>query len=67
MLGDEGWHMIRNMAENGMRISDIARELNMNRKTVRKYAKSKFVPKYGRREGIEKDRSIQGLHKRENR
>ncbi|MEM0135204.1 MAG: helix-turn-helix domain-containing protein [Thermoplasmatales archaeon] len=34
MLGDEGWHMIRNMAENGMRISDIVRELNLTRKTV---------------------------------
>ncbi len=46
MLGDEGWHMIRSLKENGMRISDIARELNMDRKTVRKYARSKVVPKY---------------------
>ncbi|MEM0135570.1 MAG: hypothetical protein QXU18_10190 [Thermoplasmatales archaeon] len=54
MLGNEGWHMIRNTAENEMRISEIVRELNMNKKTVRKYAKSKFIPKYGKREKVSK-------------
>jgi len=46
---DERWHMIRNMAENGMKISEIAKELNMDRKTVKKYVKSRTVPRYGQR------------------
>ena len=46
MLKDEGWYMIKKMVENGMKISEIARELNMDRKTVKKYAKSRVVPKY---------------------
>jgi orotate phosphoribosyltransferase-like protein len=33
MLRDERWHMIRNMVENGMKISEIAKELNVDRKT----------------------------------
>ena len=37
--------MIRNMLENGMKISEIAKELNMDRKAVRKYAKSRTIPK----------------------
>ena len=41
--------MIRKMAENGMNISDIARELNMDRKTVKKYMNSRAVPKYKER------------------
>ncbi len=41
--------MIRNMVENGMKISEIAKELSMDRKTVRKYAKSKAVPKQKQR------------------
>ena len=41
--------MIRNMAENGMKISEIAKELNMDRKTVKKYVKSRTVPRYGKR------------------
>ena len=49
MFRDERWHMIRNMAENGMKISEIAKELNMDRKTVKKYVKSRTVPKYGQR------------------
>ena len=36
----------KKMVENGMKILEIARELNMDRKTVKKYAKSRFVPKY---------------------
>ena len=40
MLRDERWYMIRNMVENGMKISEIAKELNIDRKTVKKYAKS---------------------------
>ena len=41
--------MIKKMAENGMNISDMAKELNMDRKTVKKYMKSKAVPKYKER------------------
>ena len=41
--------MIRKMVENGMNISDIARELNMDRKTVKKYMNSRAVPKYKER------------------
>ena len=41
--------MIRKMAENGMNISDIARELNMDRKTVKKYMNSRAVPRYKER------------------
>ena len=49
MLRDERWYMIRNMVENGMKISEIAKELNIDRKTVKKYAKSKAVPKQKQR------------------
>ena len=49
MLRDERWHMIRNMVENGMKISEIAKELNIDRKTVKKYTKSKAVPKQKQR------------------
>ncbi|MHB8544959.1 MAG: helix-turn-helix domain-containing protein [Leptospirales bacterium] len=49
MFRDERWHMIRNMVENGMKISEIAKVLNMDRKTVKKYAKSKTVPKQKQR------------------
>ncbi len=38
--------MIRNLVENGSKISDIARDLNLERKTVKKYSKSKVVPRY---------------------
>ena len=49
--------MIRNMVENGMRISDIARELEMDRKTVKKYAGSGTVPrrKERKRKGLKLD------------
>ena len=49
MLRDERWYMIRNMVENGMKISEIAKELNIDRKTVKKYTKSKAVPKQKQR------------------
>jgi transposase len=49
MLRDERWYMIRNMVENGMKISEIAKELNIDRKTVKKYAKSKAVPRQKQR------------------
>ena len=49
MFRDERWYMIRNMVENGMKISEIAKALNMDRKTVRKYAKSRVVPKQKQR------------------
>ncbi len=41
--------MIRNMVENGMKISDMAKELNIDRKKVKKYAKSRTVPKHKQR------------------
>ena len=36
--------MIRNMIEKGLSISEIARELDIDRKTVRKYANSSEIP-----------------------
>jgi transposase len=40
--------MIRELYERGMSISNIARRLQIDRKTVRKYAKSSEIPKYHR-------------------
>ena len=37
--------MIRDMVENGMSISEIARQLGIDRKTVRKYVNSDRVPR----------------------
>ena len=37
--------MIRNIVEKGMKISDMTKELNMDRKNIKKYAKSLTVPK----------------------
>ncbi|MGC8618674.1 MAG: helix-turn-helix domain-containing protein [Thermoplasmata archaeon] len=37
MLDAEGWHMIRDMRERGMSISQIARELNVSRNTVKRH------------------------------
>ena len=44
--------MIREMADNGMKILDIAEKLNMGRKTVKKYVNSMAVPKYTERKKI---------------
>ncbi|MHB8397099.1 MAG: IS21 family transposase [Thermoplasmataceae archaeon] len=44
MLDSEGWRMIRNMIEKGLSISEISRQLGIDRKTVRKYAQSDEVP-----------------------
>lgn len=49
MLREERGRIIRNMAENESKISDIARDLNFDRKTMRKYSNSWFVPGYSKR------------------
>jgi transposase len=41
--------MIKDMREKGMSISDISRQLGIDRKTVRKYINSNRVPKQSRR------------------
>ena len=41
--------MIRKMVENGSKVSDIARDLNLDRKTVKKYSASRIVDTYGKR------------------
>lgn len=41
--------MIREMLEKGATVSSIAREMGIDRKTVRKYASSDNVPAYGGR------------------
>ncbi len=40
--------MIRELYDHGMSISEISRRLNIDRKTARKYAKSKEIPRYYR-------------------
>jgi len=37
MLVSEKWHMIREMMEKGMPISEIARQMHMSRNTVKKH------------------------------
>jgi len=37
MLVPEEWHMIREMREKGMSISEIARQMHMSRNTVKKH------------------------------
>ena len=49
MLQREVWRMIREMIERGATVSSIAREMGIDRKTVRKYASSDTVPAYGGR------------------
>jgi len=47
--------MIRELYDQGMSISEISRRLHIDRKTARKYAKSKEIPRYHRRvKGISK-------------
>ena len=41
--------MIRELYDQGMSISEISRRLNIDRRTARKYAKSKEIPRYHRR------------------
>ena len=43
MLQREVWRMIREMMENGATVSSIARDMGIDRKTVRKYALSDNV------------------------
>lgn len=42
--------MIRELYDHGMSISEISRRLNIDRKTARKYAKSKEIPRYPKRD-----------------
>ena len=44
MLSQEDWLMIRELYNHGMSISEISRRLHIDRKTARKYAKSKEIP-----------------------
>ena len=54
MKTQEEWMMIHNLKYVGLSNSEIARQLNMDRKTVSKYLKSKKTPEYHRkkRQGI---------------
>ena len=45
----EDWHMIREMRENGMSISGIARTMGISRATVRKYLSMEKPAKYSRK------------------
>lgn len=48
MLNRETWVEIRQLYEQGLGISEISRRLNIDRKTVRKYAQESLLPKYKR-------------------
>lgn len=53
MVKKEQWAMIRQLRQQGMKISEIAKQLNMDRKTVRKMIfKQADVPKYRRESKI---------------
>ena len=45
-LTAEDWHMFKNMKEQGMRKSEIARRIEVSRKTVRKYIAMEKPVKY---------------------
>ena len=45
MYNDEVWMMIREMKEKGMSVTAIAEQLDIDRKTIRKYMKSDKVPR----------------------
>ena len=47
MLVAEEWHMFREMKEQGMSVSEIARRTGVSRPTVVKYLLSEEPPKYG--------------------
>lgn len=49
MLNLEGWKMIRELKKSGMSVSAIAKQLKLDRKTVRKAIYSDSSPKYIRR------------------
>ena len=44
----EEWHMIREMSERGMSVSEIARRMGISRPTVRKYIKADRPVRYSR-------------------
>jgi transposase len=52
MLHREVWRMIREMMENGASVSSIARDIGIDRKTVRKYGSSDKVPAYDGRHRV---------------
>ena len=48
MLNLGGWKMIRELKKSGMTVTAIAKQLNLDRKTVRKAIYSDVAPKYER-------------------
>lgn len=48
MLNLGGWKMIRELKKSGMSVTSIAKQLNLDRKTVRKAIYSNCSPKYSR-------------------
>jgi len=52
MKTQEEWMMIHNLKHMGLSNSEIARQLNMDRKTVSKYLKCKETPKYQREKRV---------------
>jgi transposase len=47
LLEAEEWHMFKEMHEQGMTVSEIARRTRVSRPTVRKYVGSDKPPVYG--------------------
>jgi predicted transcriptional regulator len=47
LLEAEEWHMFKEMHEQGMTVSEIARRTGVSRPTVRKYVGSDKPPVYG--------------------
>lgn len=50
MLKLEEWGMIRNLKNSGLNITEIAKQFNMDRKTIRKHLNSNTAPKYKRKQ-----------------
>ena len=44
MLGSEGWRIIRNLFDKGLSVSEVAGQLGIYRKAVRRYANSDELP-----------------------